>query len=96
MSSVQTSLNPYITSSFGKHGLLTVVSIISTILGGCTKLTLAKVVDIFGRVEGFLFMLLIVVIGLIMKATCQNIETYVAAHTLYWVGYVGLIVSFPR
>ncbi|KAE8139836.1 major facilitator superfamily domain-containing protein [Aspergillus pseudotamarii] len=89
--SVQTSLNPYITSSFHKHGLLTVVSIMSTILGGSSKLTLAKIIDIWGRVEGFLFMLLIVVIGLIMKATCKNIETYVAAHTLYWVGHIGMM-----
>ncbi|KAB8234512.1 major facilitator superfamily domain-containing protein [Aspergillus alliaceus] len=89
--SVQTSLNPYITSSFHKHGLLTVVSVMSTILGGSSKLTLAKIIDIWGRVEGFLCMLLIVVIGLIMKATCKNIETYVAAHTLYWVGHIGMM-----
>ncbi|PIG90196.1 hypothetical protein AARAC_003664 [Aspergillus arachidicola] len=89
--SVQTSLNPYITSLFYKYGLLTVVSIMSTILGGSSKLTLAKIIDIWGRVEGFLSMLLILVIGLIMKATCKNIETYVAAHTLYWVGHIGMI-----
>ncbi|CAG7930650.1 unnamed protein product [Penicillium olsonii] len=88
--SVQGSLNPYITSAFGKHGLLTVVSVVSTILGGSSKLTLAKVIDIWGRVEGFLFMLLIMVIGLIMKATCNGIEMYTAAHTLYWVGHIGL------
>jgi hypothetical protein len=42
------------TSSFGKHGLLTVVSVLSTILGGSSKLTLAKIIDVWGRVEGFL------------------------------------------
>lgn len=92
LTSVQTSLNPYITSSFGKHGLLTSVTIISTVLSGCSKLTLAKIIDIWGRIEGFLFMLLIIVIGLIMKATCQNIETYVAAHTLFWCGHIGMLV----
>lgn len=51
---------------------------------------MAKVVDVFGRTEGYLFNLLIMVIGLILKATCKNIETYVAAHALYWVGHVGL------
>lgn len=88
--SVQSSLNPYVTSAFQKHGLLTSVSIVSTILSGCTRLTLAKIIDIWGRVSGFLFMLLIVVIGMIMKATCQNIETYFAAHTLYWTGHIGM------
>lgn len=91
LSSVQTALNPYITSEFHQHGLLTVVSVVSTILGGSCKLTLAKIIDIWGRVEGFLSMLLLVVIGLIMKATCTGIEMYTAAHTLYWVGHIGIL-----
>ncbi|CAH0020537.1 unnamed protein product [Clonostachys rhizophaga] len=91
LQSVQSSLNPYITSSFGKHGLLNVVSILSTVLSGATKLTLAKVVDIWGRIEDFIVMLLIVTIGLIMKATCQTIEVYVGAHVLYWTGHIGLM-----
>lgn len=28
---------------------------------------------------------------MIMKATCQNVETYVAAQTFYWVGHIGLL-----
>ena len=88
---MQGALNPYITSSFGKHGLLASVSVISTILGGSSKLTLAKIIDTWGRIEGFMFMLLVLVVGMIMKATCQDIETYVAAHTLYWVGHLGIM-----
>lgn len=91
LGSMQTSLNPYITSSFGKHGLLAVVSIVSVILGGSSKLTLAKIIDVWGRVEGFLLMLVLILIGLIMKATCTTIEMYTAAHTLYWVGHIGLL-----
>lgn len=91
LSSVQAALDPYITSSFQKHGLLTSVSIIATILGGCSTLTLAKIIDIWGRIEGYLCMLTIITVGLIMKATCKNIETYVAAHSLYWTGHIGLL-----
>ncbi len=36
-------------------------------------------------------MLLIVTIGLIMKAVCKNVTTYAAAHTFYWVGHLGLL-----
>ncbi|KAG5300470.1 siderochrome-iron transporter MirB [Histoplasma ohiense] len=89
--SVQSTLNPFITSSFEKHGLLASVSIVATILSGCSTLTLAKIVDVWGRIEGFLFMLLVVVVALIMKATCKNMEAYVAAHTLYWTGHIGMI-----
>ncbi|KAK8141033.1 hypothetical protein G3M48_000998 [Beauveria asiatica] len=84
------ALSPYITSVFGQHGLLNVGGILSTIIGGCAPLALAKVIDIWGRVEGFLFMLLICVIGMIMKAVSHNVETYVAAHTLYWAGHIGI------
>ncbi|KAL1901303.1 hypothetical protein Cpir12675_000536 [Ceratocystis pirilliformis] len=89
LSSVQSSLNAYITSSFSSHGLLSALDVLSTILSGCTQLALAKVSDVFGRVESFTSMLLITLIGLVMKAFAKDIQTYVAAHVLYWVGYVG-------
>ncbi|KFA55687.1 hypothetical protein S40293_05283 [Stachybotrys chartarum IBT 40293] len=93
--SMQYSLNPFITSSFGEHGLMASVGIVSSILSGCSQLTLAKIIDVFGRIEGFIFMLLLNVISLIMKATCNTMEEYYAAHTLYWVGHIGLMfVSF--
>ena len=36
-------------------------------------------------------MLLLIIIGMVMKAVCQNVETYAAAQTFYWVGHLGLI-----
>ncbi|KAL2044631.1 hypothetical protein ABVK25_012301 [Lepraria finkii] len=89
-SSVQPTLNPYITSTFGRHGLLAAVSIVPTILGGTANLTLAKIIDLWGRIEGFIFMLVVVVIGCIVKATSQDIQTYIAAHSLYWTGHLGM------
>ncbi|KAL5372474.1 hypothetical protein DPSP01_013460 [Paraphaeosphaeria sporulosa] len=88
---VDSALNPYITSSFDKHGLLNVGNVISTALGGCIPLATAKAIDIWGRVEGFVFMLVVSVVGMIMKAVCQNMETYIAAHVLYWTGHIGVI-----
>lgn len=83
-SAVQTNLNPYITSSFGEHGLTAVVSIVASITGGVCNLFIAKILDIWGRVEGFFCMLLLIVVGSIMKAACHNIETYAgkSSHTL--------------
>lgn len=88
---IDTALNPYVTSSFGSHGLLTVGNVMSTALGGCIPLATAKVIDIWGRVEGFVFMLILAVVGIIMKAICKNVETYIAAHVLYWTGHIGVI-----
>ncbi|KPM39017.1 Siderophore iron transporter mirB [Neonectria ditissima] len=88
---IDAALNPYITSSFDKHGLLNISSIMSTALGGCIPLATAKVIDIWGRVEGFFFMMVLTLVGMIMKATCQNMETYIAAHVLYWAGHIGVL-----
>lgn len=88
---IDTGLNPYVTSSFSSHGLLTVGTVISTALGGCVPLTMAKVIDLWGRVEGFSFMLLICVLGMIIKAVCTNVQSYIGGHILYWTGHIGLL-----
>lgn len=84
------TLNPYITSKFGAHGLLNIAGILSTIFGACAPLPLAKIIDIWGRAEGFIFMVSVAVIGMILKALCQNVETYVAGATMYWAGHIGI------
>ncbi|KAF9873926.1 siderophore iron transporter mirb [Colletotrichum karsti] len=91
MQSIQTNLSAFVTSSFQKHGLLAIVSIFANILSGCCHLPIAKIMDIWGRTEAFLVMTMCSVIGIMMKAVCQNMETYVAAHTIYYVGHFGMM-----
>ncbi|KAI8935593.1 hypothetical protein NX059_008159 [Plenodomus lindquistii] len=88
---VDASLNPYITSSFDKFGLLNVGNVMSSALAGCIPLATSKVIDVWGRVEGFFAMLCIVVVGMALKAGCHNMETYVAGHVLYWAGHIGVL-----
>ncbi|EOA91626.1 hypothetical protein ACJQWK_03094 [Exserohilum turcicum] len=88
---IDAALNPFITSAFGRHGLLTVSSVMATALSGCVPLLIAKVIDVFGRVEGFFVMLVLVVVGMAMKAACQNVQTYMAGHVLYWAGHIGVL-----
>ncbi|RTE72622.1 hypothetical protein BHE90_012974 [Fusarium euwallaceae] len=90
LQAVHGSLVPYVTSSFSQHGLLAVTSVFGSIIAGVSKLAIAKIIDIRGRNEGFLLMILIIIAGMIMKAVCKNVETYAAGHTFYWVGHVGL------
>ncbi|KAI0436736.1 MFS general substrate transporter [Xylaria telfairii] len=88
--SVGDSLAPYLISSFGRHGLLTTASLIARIIGGVISLTIAKIIDIWGRCEGFILMVIITVIGQILKAVSHDIETYATGYTLYWVGHIGM------
>ncbi|KAF2498218.1 siderophore iron transporter [Lophium mytilinum] len=84
------ALTPYVTSDFALHSLTATTGIMSSLIGGLSKLTLAKILDIFGRPQGFLFMVVLLTLGLIMMAACNNVETYAAAQVFYWVGYNGL------
>lgn len=88
--SVQGNLQNFITSSFKQHGLLASTDIVAAILGGVLPLTIAKIIDIWGRCEGFVVMILLMVIGMITKGVSENVATYAAGHTLYWVGHLGL------
>lgn len=78
------------TSSFAQHGLLSITGILATIIGGVCNLAIAKIIDIWGRVEGFIFMVVLIVVGMIMKSAVLNVEMYAAAHTIYWVGHIGV------
>ncbi|KAF7550761.1 hypothetical protein G7046_g7917 [Stylonectria norvegica] len=79
-------LTPYVTSAFAAHSLTGTVGIFSSIIGGVFKLTLAKILDVFGRPQGYALSVFLLTIGLIMMAACNGVETYAAAQVFYWVG----------
>ena len=85
-----TALNPYVTSAFAEHSLTPTVGILSAVIGGVTNLTIAKVSDVFGRPQGYLFCVFLAVIGLIMMAACNTVEAYAAAQVFYAVGTNGI------
>lgn len=90
LQAVHSGLVAYVTSSFNQHGLLAVTFIFGSVVAGVGKLAIAKIIDIRGRCEGFLLMILFIVVGMILKALCKSVETYAAGHTFYWVGHIGL------
>ena len=85
-SGMGSSLTPYVTSSFMEHSLTATTGIFSNLIGGLIKLPLAKVLDIFGRPQGFFVSMWLMVVGLVMMAACRNVQTYAAAQVFYWVG----------
>ncbi|KAJ1677952.1 hypothetical protein EV182_005093, partial [Spiromyces aspiralis] len=84
------ALTPHVTSDFRMHSLTAATGIMSSLIGGISKLTLAKILDVWGRPQGYALSIVICTIGIIMMATCQNVEAYAAAQVFYWVGYNGL------
>lgn len=86
MTGVTTNLSPYVTSDYAEHSLTPTVSILASVIGGCCNLTMAKILDVFGRPQGFLFCIVLATIGLIMMAACRSVEMYAAAQVFYTVG----------
>ncbi|KHN98643.1 siderophore iron transporter [Metarhizium album ARSEF 1941] len=89
-SSMSFTLAAYVTSSFQQHGLTATTNVFANLIGGLFRLPLAKILDIWGRPQGFALVVLFLVIGLVMMAACQNVETYAAAQVFYWIGFNGI------
>ncbi|KAJ5505023.1 Major facilitator superfamily domain general substrate transporter [Penicillium fimorum] len=90
-SSLTANLSAYITSEFSEHSLLTVISVVTSVMGAACLMPIAKVLNLFDRTVGFVIMILIAIMGLIMMAACNNIATYCAAQSFYTVGLTGAI-----
>ncbi|KAJ6440593.1 tetratricopeptide-like helical [Purpureocillium lavendulum] len=84
------AMEPFVTSAFEKHSLTAAVEVMSSIIGGVTKIPIAKILDTWGRPQGLALTLLIWVIGLAMMAACQNVETFAAAKVFSSVGSQGV------
>ena len=78
-----TSLVPYVTSNFSLHSLVSTISVVSNVLGGIIQLPVAKILDTWGRSEGFAAMTLLCTVGAILMAVCQNVQTFAAAQVSY-------------
>ncbi|KAL3471477.1 major facilitator superfamily domain-containing protein [Aspergillus californicus] len=88
--SVTSSLNPYVTSSFSAHSLSAVPTALGDAFAAATYLPMAKLMDVWGRAEGFLFMVIFLTMGLILMAACNTFEAYCAANVFYYVGLYGM------
>ncbi|KAL2873209.1 hypothetical protein SGCOL_011636 [Colletotrichum sp. CLE4] len=83
-------LSPFVTSSFAMHSLTATTGVMSILIAGLIKLPLAKILDTWGRPQGLGIMLICWILGFIMMATCNGVETYAAAQVFYSVGSQGI------
>lgn len=54
---------------------------------------MAKLLDVWGRAEGFLLMVAFATLGLILMAVSHSLATFCAAEVFYSVGFGGVIYS---
>ncbi|TDZ21535.1 MFS siderochrome iron transporter 1 [Colletotrichum orbiculare MAFF 240422] len=87
---MNSNLSAYVTSSFSRHGLTATTGIVASLAGGVSQLPLAKILNIFGRMEGYILAHALCCFGLILMAVCRNVETYAAAQVFWAVGSGGI------
>jgi hypothetical protein len=68
-----------VTSDFQSHSLLTVIGIVSDSMTAAVYIPMAKLLDVWGRAEGFLLMVGSATMGVILMATSHNLATFCAA-----------------
>lgn len=83
---MNSNLAPYVTSSFQRHGLTAMTGIVANLMSGVSQVPFAKILNIFGRMEGYLFAHVLCCFGLLLMAVCNNVETYAAAQVFWSVG----------
>ncbi|KAE8314614.1 major facilitator superfamily domain-containing protein [Aspergillus transmontanensis] len=93
LSSILASLTPYATSDFQSHSLLTVIEIVASAMTSAVYIPMAKMLDVWGRAEGFLLMLGFATLGLILMAASNNLPTFCAAQVFQSVGLGGMTYS---
>lgn len=87
------ALTPFVTSAFQSHSLTPTVGILSSVIGGVCNLTVAKILDVFGRPQGYAASLAIATLGLILMAATTSVEMYAAAQVFFTVGNNALLYS---
>ncbi|KAI9773639.1 MAG: hypothetical protein M1840_006913 [Geoglossum simile] len=83
-------LTIYATSSFSSHSLVSTVAVVQGVLMAVVKPPMAKIADVFGRLEAFSLSMFIYVIGYIQMAGSNNVRTYASAQIFYAAGFTGL------
>ncbi|RDW66569.1 siderophore iron transporter mirB-like protein [Coleophoma cylindrospora] len=91
--SILTNLVPYATSEFETHSLLTVIYIVANAMSAAVYIPLAKMLDLWGRAEGFALMVAFATIGLILMAAGNGLTTFCVAQVFYSIGFGGLTYS---
>ncbi|KAI5867903.1 putative siderophore iron transporter mirB [Durotheca rogersii] len=86
---IMSNLMPFVVSEFQSHSLIPTIGIVASILSGVLKLPIAKLIDSWGRPQGLACMVVLTTCGLILMATCRNVETYAAAQVIHQVGISG-------
>lgn len=86
-SAISSNVINYAYAEFQQAPQVATANILYSIIGGVLKLPIAKILNVWGRAEGFLIFVAVYTLGLIIVAACNGPDSYAAGYVLFWVGY---------
>lgn len=81
---------PYATSSFDRHSMLSTLTIANSVFGAICKPFIAKISDLRSRPVTYFVVLLLYVIGFIVTACSPTISAYVIGSVFIAIGQSGI------
>ncbi|KAH1280313.1 hypothetical protein KXW98_008480 [Aspergillus fumigatus] len=88
--SISNNMIYYAYAGFSSAPQISQAYILSTIIGGVLQLPIAKTLNLWGRAEGFLVFFGVLIVGIIVIASCNGPNGFAAGYTLYWIGYTAV------
>lgn len=89
-SSTTSSYQPYATSSFDRHSMLSTLSIANSVIGAVCQPFIAKISDLTSRPVTYAVVLVMYIIGFVVTACSPTISAYVIGSVFIAIGQNGL------
>lgn len=89
-SSTTYNYDPYATSSFGKHSMISTLSIATKIISAVGRPILAKISDVSSRPATYVLVIVFYTVGYVIVASCTTISAFIVGQALVAVGSAGL------
>lgn len=81
---------PYATSSFGKHSMLSTLTVATSVIGAVCKPFVAKISDLTSRPFVYVIVLVLYVLGFIIVACSPSISAFVVGSVFISIGKSGV------
>ncbi|KAI0205773.1 major facilitator superfamily domain-containing protein [Astrocystis sublimbata] len=89
-SSILYDLIPYASSDISSHSLLNVTYVIAGAVSAAVFIPLSKIVDVWGRAQGFLLMISFATLGLVVLASSNGLAALSAGYVFFSLGTSGM------
>ncbi|CAG8197434.1 unnamed protein product [Penicillium nalgiovense] len=82
-SSIGSNVLYYAYSNFQNASRVSTATILASIVGGVLKLPVGKILTLWWRAEGLIVFMGVYILGIIILAACNNVNSYAAGYVLY-------------